>query len=479
MKKFMLSFALILMSCVCLFAGCGEKGLKDNPPAKAAIYGNGGNGIVKGDYLYYINGFVDNYTEVYTNKKQNNWGKVNFGAIYRTKLNNGEVQKDEKGFLKNTEVVVPRLVGFENGKFCIIGNYIYYSTPRMREDSNGKVRNDYIEFNKVKIDGTNNDTFYVASSQVSTDNWNVYSYNGKDYLVIVETTENNGNVIKKVDIAAEKAKVVAKNVTSWALPDENLLEVEENNKYFYNQYIYYTRAIVESDELSDSGNVLVKSSLVDGKSSVYTVKQNTTKTIVALDNDMLYYSVEETGANKDLYATDITLNVFNENNMSRLTTGGYASFYVVPDATLTVVAVDEDKNVYLCVNGNTDKLLFEDGKEIKILGFSGQNILYLDSENNIKLKNYVTGANAVSLMTEGKTYLINENKITITNGKVYLFAEYTSKAESKNYYLNYISLSNIEEGTFVGKFMENHLPEAPKELTDDITGETYTPAWVK
>lgn len=480
MKKFVLSFAMILLSCVFVLAGCGGKGgLKDNPSSSATAYGNGGNGIVKGDYLYYVNGFVDSYTDVYTTKTQNEWGSVSFGAIYRTKLNNGEVEKDDKGFLKKTEVVVPRLVGFENGKFYIVGGYIYYSTPLMREDASGKVRNDYIQFNRVNIDGTKNTAFYVAESQIDTDNWTVVSYDGKDYLLIVETNEDDTKVLKSVDIEEKETRVLGENVTSWAMPSENVLEKSAENNYYYNQYIYFTRAIVEDDNLSDNGNLLVKASFVDGSTKGYTIKQNTTKTIVALENDMLYYSVEETGKNKDLYATDVTLNVFNENNMSKLTNGGFVSFYVVPDATLTVVAVDEDKNVYLCVNGVANKLLFSDGTDINILNISGQNILYIDSENNIKLKNYVTNSDAESLMTDGKTYLINANKITVANGKVYLFAEYESEEGTKNYYLNYINLSNIEEGSFVGEFEDSHLPAEPEKVTDEITGEEYTPVWVK
>lgn len=479
MKKFVISFAMILLSCVFVLAGCGgNKGLKDNPPASATAFGNGGNAIVKGDYLYYVNGYVDKYTDTYTSKTQNEWGSVSFGAIYRTKLSNGQVVKDKKGFLEKTEVVVPRLVGFENGKFYIVGDQIYYSTPLMREDASGKVRNDFIQFNKVNIDGTKNSAFYVAESQIDTANWTVVNYDGKDYLLIVETAESS-KVIKSVDIEKKEVKVLGENIVSWAFPSENNLEKANEKGYYYNQYVYFTRSIVEGDNISDGGNVVVKASFVTGESNAYTIKQDTTKTIVGLQNDMLYYSVEQTGKNKDLYATDITLNAFNENNMSALTNGGFASFYVVPNATLTVVAIDEDKNVFLCVNGVSNKILFSDGTDITILGVDGQNILYIDSDNNIKIKNYVTNAEATSLMTDGKTYLVNKNRITLANGKVYVFAEYESEGGSKNYYLNYINLSNIEEGTFVGLFEEGHLPKEPEKVTDEMTGEEYTPVWVK
>lgn len=463
MKKFLTSFAIILLTCVCVFTGCKAKGLSDNPDTNANVYGNGNIAVVKGDYLYYTNGYVDDYTSVYTNKKQNDWGKVSYGALYRTKLVNGEIDKDSDGFLTKTEVVVPRLVGFENGKFVIIGDYIYYSTPRMREDADGKVRNDYIEFNKVKIDGTKNKAFYTVSSQISVDNWNVYEYNGKAYLLLV-----TDNQIKSIDIKSQKTTVLGENVGSWVLPEQNQLD---------DKYIYFTRSIVESDNLSDSGNVIVKADITNGESEAFILKQNATKTIVGHANNMIYYSLAVSNDNTDLYCSDTSL-ALNENNMSRLTTGGYSSYYIIEDATLTVVAIDSSKNVDLWVNNNHQRRILSDGSEITILAVVGTDIYYIDSDSKIWKKNYASDASAVSLMSEDKTYLIDSLKVDITKNKIYLFAQYTAKDESTNYYLNYINLNTLGDGKFVGKFEDSHLPEKPESTTDEITGETVTAPWI-
>lgn len=470
MKKFLTSFAIVLLTCVCVFTGCKAKGLGDNPEANATVYGNGNVAVVKGDYLYYTNGYVDDYTSVYTDKKQNDWGKVSYGALYRTKLVNGEIEKDRDGFLVSTEVVVPRLVGFENGKFVVVGDYIYYSTPRMREDADGKVRNDYIEYNRVKIDGTKNEAFYTASSQVSTDNWTVCLYDGKAYLLIVETVDST-NTLKCVNVSTNKVMVLGENVVSWALPNKYTLSADSD------KYVYFTRAIVEDDNLSDSGNVVVKADITNGKTSIHTLKQNSTKTIVGFANDMLYYSLAVSGQNTDLYCTDITL-ALNENNMTRLTTGGYDSYYIIDGATFTVVAVDSAKNVDLWVNNNLQKRLLEDGETITILGVKGTEIYYIDSNSKLMKKDYWTNGTAVSLMSEDKTYFVNNLKVDITKNKMYLFAQYTAKDESTNYYLNYIDLDTLNEGKFVGKFEENHLPAKPESTTDETTGETVTAPWI-
>lgn len=465
MKKFLTSFAIILLTCVCVFTGCKAKGLKDNPETNATVYGNGNVAVVKGDYLYYTNGYVDDYTSVYTDKKQNDWGKVSYGALYRTKLVNGEIDKDDDGFLVKTEVVVPRLVGFENGKFVIIGDYIYYSTPRMREDADGKVRNDYIEFNRVKIDGTKNEAFYTVSSQISTENWNVYSYDGNVYLVLVEDEQ-----IKSVNVKSKDVTKLGENVTSWAMPNQNILESED-------KYIYFTRAIEEDDSLSDSGNVIVRADISNGKTSVYTIRQNSTKTITGYANNMLYYSLAVSSDNTDLYCSDITL-ALNENNMNRLTTGGYDSYYIIDGATLTVIAIDSAKNVDLWVNNNHQSRIFSDGNDITILTVIGTDIYYIDSDSKLMKKNYATNASAVSLMSEDKTYLVNSIKVDVTKNKMYLFAQYTAKDESTNYYLNYINLNTLGDGKFVGKFEDNHLPEKPEATTDEESGETVTAPWI-
>ncbi len=467
MKKFLTSFAIILLTCVCVFTGCKAKGLKDNPATNATVYGNGNVAVVKGDYLYYTNGYVDDYTSVYTDKKQNDWGKVSYGALYRTKLVNGEIDKDSDGFLTKTEVVVPRLVGFENGKFVIVGDYIYYSTPRMREDADGTVRNDYIEFNRVKIDGTKNESFYTSSTQVSTDAWTICSYNNQTYMLIVE----DSTTLKCVNTKSNKVTVLGENITSYVFPDNFELSKDSD------KYVYFTRSIVEDDNISDSGNVLVKADITNGKTSIYTLRQNSTKTLVGYANDTLYYSLAVSNDNTDLYCTDVTL-ALNENNMYRLTTGGYDSYYLVDGAEFTVIATDSANNIDLWIDGVLQNRLFEDGNTITILTAKGTEIYYIDSDSKLMKKDYMSGTAAVSLMSDDKTYLVDSLRVDITKNKMYLFAQYTAKDESTNYYLNYIDLNNLGDGKFVGKFEESHLPEKPEATTDEESGETVTAPWI-
>ena len=128
MKK-VYSLVLVLLFVVCaFFTSCGGNvGLKENPSTDATVYGNGGIVAIKEDYLYFVNGYDD--ASAFTSYKVNNvTGKVERGAIYRTKLDaNGNVQHDEEGFLSNCELVVSKSVGFSKGGFYIVGDYLYYS----------------------------------------------------------------------------------------------------------------------------------------------------------------------------------------------------------------------------------------------------------------------------------------------------------------------------------------------------------------
>ena len=119
MKKKLLSLIIMcIMAVSVLFAGCTPKGLRDNPATDANVVSNGGMTVVKGDYLYFVNGFED---ETKLTKYDNKYGKVTHAGIYRTKLVNGQIQKDKDGFLSSVDQVVSKVVGFGNGGFYKIG----------------------------------------------------------------------------------------------------------------------------------------------------------------------------------------------------------------------------------------------------------------------------------------------------------------------------------------------------------------------
>ena len=178
MKKTLISLAMTLFLCFSIFlTGCKkEEGLKNNPSTTATVISNGGMSVIKGDYLYFVNGYVDETT---LEKKDNKLGEVKKGAIYRTKLDDGEISKDKDGFLNNKDCVVSKVVGFSNGGFYIIDDYIYYTTPYMNYNKGGELQTSRVEFHRINIDGTDDKLIYTTNATESELDWTVYKVDEK------------------------------------------------------------------------------------------------------------------------------------------------------------------------------------------------------------------------------------------------------------------------------------------------------------
>jgi len=70
------------------------KAATGNPTTHDSVSGNGGNAVMVGEYLYFVNGFKSNSTGS-LNYKDNEYNKVKGeGAIYRVKMENGRPEYD-------------------------------------------------------------------------------------------------------------------------------------------------------------------------------------------------------------------------------------------------------------------------------------------------------------------------------------------------------------------------------------------------
>ncbi len=463
MKKFIKSFVIVLLACTCLLAGCGKQPLKDNPATDAVVIGNGGYAVQKGDYLYYVNGYLDNYSDALKNdpslnKKEN----AVLGAIYRTKLVNGKVEHDDNGFVKTTERVVPYVVGFENGGFYILGDYIYYVSPHMNQDGGGTLRTDYTNFYRINVNGLENERLYVSKS-TSVADWKVYNVNGKPYLVIVEKVTDDKGVtstnIVSVNAVNGKAKPLVNGVDTAVLNNDINLTVNENVKY--NKYVYYT---ITDD---DGQNKLGKVDFVTGNKSEYTLQTGATYSIKDLKNDSLYMTINFDGFDC-LYRIDLKSNE-NLTNAERvkLTLSSYANYYIIEGVLNNIIAVDSNNIMYYLKSGNTDKVILT--SSVTVVGLSDDCVYYIEG-SELKRVNYVlSDAEPEKLGSGSKTYLLSlGSQVDINGSKIFVFAQYAAgnaddNAEgTKNYYLNYIDLyGNKQQSTFVGKFAEGHTPKEP------------------
>ena len=161
---------------------------------------NGGFAVVKGDYVYFVNGSA-------ANSMDNTFGNVVKGAIMRVKVS--DLGKADAA----VETVVPKIVytdydGDGAGLF-IEGDYVYYPTPSDKRNSNGEVKNTEIEFMKTKLDGS--DPSVIATVDALDTPFRFYAEQGKVYLTVYVTDTEDGESVNRFVTYAEDGSIVKKS----------------------------------------------------------------------------------------------------------------------------------------------------------------------------------------------------------------------------------------------------------------------------
>lgn len=483
MKKFLLLVLTLFLSATVLLTGCGNKGLLENPKTDDPIISNGGMAVVKGNYLYYVNGFKS--YENLVKDQDNVWGKQVIGSIYRVKLDNNTISHDEDGFLTKSECVVPQIVGTENANFYIFKDYIYYATPNMQNDEYGNLLNTRSNICRININGTDNKVLYTTDQTLTATNWTVYEVDGKANIVIVD-----GAKIVSINGYDKKPSpvVMTSSATSVGLikTDKQLSTDVNYGKNAlvdgFNNYVYYTRSITEDDNLGTlGGNILARVKVGETTEEIVASNGNT-YTIEDIKNNCLYYSRTKSGSTNSVFCKyELSANkAFNEAKETEILNATYSSKFVL-DANnelyvgSDVVAIDSSNNIKLIsVVGNTKetKTIYSGSATITGVKLYGSKLFFL--ENNVISYIDVTAVNptAVRVETNGKTLKLDTNVCIDYDGRnVYFYSSYTPEDGSEaNYYLNRTDLEVSEvKSEFVGVFSEGHTPVEPE--TNEETGE--------
>lgn len=467
-KKFLSVLIMCFLAVTIVFTGCGKDlGLKDNPGKNEISYSNGGMTVTKGDYLYFVNGYVDESSidQAAIKDKTYAQGKVTRGAIYRTKLDDASVLKDKDGFLSNADLVVSRVVGFDNGGFYILGDTIYYATPYlMYDEKDGAALSDRVEFRSININGnTKTDRqIYVTDTHEDNLDWTMYSVDGKDYLVLYV----NG-IIYSIDASTGEEVAKIENSTSYAFYHEDEYSTEStrtSNKY---KYVYYTRSADKTENANGaySGNMLCVLDITSGDVSRLTnfSVTNSTIEIVKMIDNMVYYT--KTSANtgsKYLYMHNVDELWENSSNKDNITNGISYSTYV-PTGIGHKVIVTNDSGTWVVSHGAEPVLV--SSSSLDILKIHGGYAYYINSEvlYRFKISNPTTQEIAVD---EDATNMVSAvSHIDFDGQRLYVYTSYDD-----NYYLNYVE--DTENGLvqrFIGVFDEDEKPEEPEQ--DEEYGE--------
>ena len=256
--------ALCLVLTLVVLTSCSGIHLSEMPATQDTVYGNGGVSVTKGDYIYYVNSYTS-YEGL--SKNDNDSGKVTVGAIYRTKLVNGEVQKDSNGNITNYEMVVSKIAGYEFTNLHIFDDYIYYATPNMEYGKDGKLNTVVVDFCRTKLDGTDTQIIYTAKNYSSSSDYEVYKIGSSVYLVVFEQdklvkVEINNRIKNAVTLMEEVSAVMFPKVYTYEYSDSVGITGTQG-------YVYYTRNVSETldgayDTDSITGNVLGRVLITDG-----------------------------------------------------------------------------------------------------------------------------------------------------------------------------------------------------------------------
>lgn len=465
MKTKIFSVLIVFVLLIGFLAGCSNfTPPKTGPSLNAMVTGNGGMTVQKGNYLYFVNGFVKSGD---LKEGDNEYGKVKNGAIYRAELDaEGNLQYDAENNLTKIELIIPKLVGFENGGFYIFDNYIYYATPTILKDRTGKVRFDLVDFYMAKLDGTGIKKIYATSEYSTSASFAFYKLENEVQLVVFDGT-------KVVSVAVNGTKIgspvtMVESATSVALPKVTDYNRENHTVLNLNKYVYYTRALKESDEfVLELGNVLAKVQIGTKIEEKLMQDNMFSYSLGSVKNNALYYSKSSANVAAKFYFRSLLEPSFIGANETQLTGTNYSSITQLDfqaGSSRGVVVASDSQLIYV------KDVFIESGMELLVnekvtLLFSKGDYVYY----TYGTKNRLARVNVISKTIENLTSEEDEFKVDVTlkvdydNEYVYLYKKHTNKAGS-SYYLERVQYATTNfTSNFIGVMLEKHMPDEVEE----------------
>lgn len=458
MKKFLSIISLcFVMIMIFTFAGCGVT-VKGGPAKTDNVTSNGGLAVQKGNYLYFVNGYVSNSN---LSGKDNNYGEAKNGAIYRAKLVNGELQYkvtvDEDGNetkeLIDVELLVPMIAGFEYTNLYVFGETLYFATPNTEKDSTGKTRFDLTDIYAVSINGGSVKRIVKALNLSSSNDYKFNYLDGKVYLTYL-----NNNNLYNVRIKGKKVEnttKIASKVSSFAISETN-----DGSEY----YVYYSRSF-NDNEHGVTGNVLAKTELKTNNEIILCSDNKNTFSVKKVINDKIYY----TRTNKEItnsYIYSKNLTDFLNSEEKQYTVVSYSNNQFIFDLgtgyTNGIIVNEKSKLLFLTGISNleNDIITLYDG-EFTVLGIYGEFIYGQDADSNLIRVNIQTKNSEVLVSNEVSFSYDMKTNFDYNSGYAYYYVKYTGDNNEEGYYLNRVYLSGENKETeFIGELLSKHIKSA-------------------
>lgn len=365
MKKFIPVLVMMLFATIALFAGCSSR--VDVPSSSDPVSGNGGLSVIKGDYIFYVNGYESNDTtkEGHKNKE----GKVEVSSIYAAKLTNGEISDKRQ--------LVSKVGGFEYSDLYVFGDKLYFLTPNTKKDETGEMRTDIITLCSINFDGSKLTEIFTPE-QYSSGAFSMKEIDGKVYAFVYD-----GDKLSQINISDKnKVTTVAEGVTSFATSRDKTTYSENAQKNLDSSldgFLFYSRSRTESEgsEASVGGNILEKYDVVSGDKTIISSNIASEITVSSVEGGRLFYK-------KGDYYYSSNLSSTSEIRHTYVSVDGFTPLGKGDNGSDLGIVISYNSKLYL--QKLTDSVLpttplSEDN--LTLLSFDGDKLIVKDENSNI------------------------------------------------------------------------------------------------
>lgn len=386
------------------------------------VYGNGGLSVVKGDYVFFVNGYMS--ADDMASKNDSYAAGEKVGALVVAKLdNNGEIVLNEDDLLDDEyyQVLSDKLCGFEATSLSIYGDYLYFTSPCQQNDSSTESwAKTWVDFYRVNVANGKGEVERIYQTNVANDciEFAFYNNNGT-YLIIYEktSTEAETGTLKRVS-GNGNVKTVSSDVTSHTISNNNA----KNVYYVVNEdeeikLVKYNYSADHKDESIYDDSIAVKFA---NDTHVYIERPNETN---SSRKELVRANVNGGGFGARICYTDL-----------------YTNLYLTPDNSAVVAVKGNYIDYYLFGNDTAVNLYTgEDDETISVIGIANGSVVFIDGNNTIKSISYSnhisTGsANVIEIATISK---IDTAHFDIDDEYVYFY-----KTVGSNKYLHRLAINN-------------------------------------
>ena len=383
---------ICLLLCVFAFGivGCGKKGIM-HPDSNAVVSSNGGLAVSKGEYIYFVNGFIsaDSMTE--------RDAKYNVGSIIVAKLDaNGNPSVDENGSLNSNAyaTVSTKLSGFEATSLNIFGDYLYFTSP-CQENQNGEWAKGLVLFYRVKLNGKEKaQKIYQSVSNNGHLNFAYYNDGANTTLIVHEKSTQQLVLVN----ASNKNKQTIENINNTVMPTNN------------SQYLVYVSNVENKFEVH-------KFNLAT-KEDVKLATQDQAITIKFVNEQNLFFEKSnEYGGDVNLFYLPLTSSTIEDASLCWESVNNLSTYSLSQDGkTLIGVrgkTIQYKYNWQLNLLSNTS-VFSSESDAINFIGTTNNSVIYYDGNKTIKLFNFSSANLTLRISTLMKIIYIFTKRLVLT-----------------------------------------------------------------